>query len=124
MLSIDLDIGDVVLEHGGDIDLARISVSLTGPAYLIQRLARYLGATMVERYQGSCKEGWWMLTSGKVPLEKTLVAEKESQYAAGIPTRRRMRKRGGKEETHINRQVLPQAPSPTMTSLRRISAIL
>lgn len=26
--------------------------------------------------------------------------------------------------THMSRQVLPQAPSPTMTSLRRISAIL
>ncbi len=26
-------------------------------------------------------------------------------------------------ETHINKQVFPQAPSPTMTSLRRISAI-
>lgn len=27
-------------------------------------------------------------------------------------------------DTNINRQVFPQAPSPTMTSLRRISAIL
>ena len=27
-------------------------------------------------------------------------------------------------DTYINRQVFPQAPSPTMTSLRRISAIL
>lgn len=27
-------------------------------------------------------------------------------------------------EAYINRQVFPQAPSPTMTSLRRISAIL
>lgn len=26
--------------------------------------------------------------------------------------------------TYINRQVFPQAPSPTMTSLRRISAML
>lgn len=29
----------------------------------------------------------------------------------------------GMTQTHIRRQVLPQAPSPTMTSLRRISAI-
>ncbi len=29
----------------------------------------------------------------------------------------------GREGTHINKQVLPQAPSPTMTSLRRISAM-
>ena len=28
------------------------------------------------------------------------------------------------EQTHINKQVLPQAPSPTMTSLRRISAMI
>ena len=28
-----------------------------------------------------------------------------------------------RKETYINRQVFPQAPSPTMTSLRRISAI-
>jgi hypothetical protein len=26
--------------------------------------------------------------------------------------------------THINKQVLPQAPSPTMTSFRRISAMV
>ena len=30
---------------------------------------------------------------------------------------------GSQAEAYINRQVLPQAPSPTMTSLRRISAI-
>ena len=29
----------------------------------------------------------------------------------------------GRWRTYINRQVLPQAPSPTMTSLRRISAM-
>lgn len=29
-----------------------------------------------------------------------------------------------KRETHINRHVFPQAPSPTMTSFRRSSAIL
>lgn len=31
---------------------------------------------------------------------------------------------GQMKSTYIKRQVLPQAPSPTMTSLRRISAIL
>ena len=31
---------------------------------------------------------------------------------------------GATFNTHMSRQVLPQAPSPTMTSLRRISAIL
>lgn len=28
------------------------------------------------------------------------------------------------ERTYINKQVLPQAPSPTMTSFRRISAMV
>lgn len=35
-------------------------------------------------------------------------------------------RKGGRAEkgrTHINKQVLPQAPSPTMTSFRRISAM-
>lgn len=64
----------------------------------------------------------WKLTSGKVPLEKTLSAKKRTvsdliQASHGRP----MDKMGS---TYINRQVLPQAPSPTMTSLRRISAIL
>jgi len=31
---------------------------------------------------------------------------------------------GGGVATHINRHVFPQAPSPTMTSFRRSSAIL
>jgi hypothetical protein len=30
----------------------------------------------------------------------------------------------GMRPTHINKQVLPQAPSPTMTSFRRISAMM
>lgn len=33
-------------------------------------------------------------------------------------------RRGERDETHINRHVFPQAPSPTMTSFRRSSAIL
>lgn len=55
-----------------------------------------------------------MHTSGKVPLEKTLVR-------VSVSSRSRMCDGGG--ETHMSRQVFPQAPSPTMTSLRRISAI-
>ena len=53
-------------------------------------------------------------TSGKVPLEKTLVA---NQYVADV---------GGWIgwfATHMSKQVFPHAPSPTMTNLRRISAI-
>lgn len=30
---------------------------------------------------------------------------------------------GRQQQTYINKQVLPQAPSPTMTSFRRISAM-
>lgn len=52
-------------------------------------------------------------TSGKVPLEKTL---RGGQYARGNAA-------CGERSTHMSRQVFPQAPSPTMTSLRRISAI-
>jgi hypothetical protein len=50
-------------------------------------------------------------TSGKVPLEKTL--EMASAYIKVFVF----------IKTHINKQVFPQAPSPTMTSLRRISAM-
>jgi hypothetical protein len=52
-------------------------------------------------------------TSGKVPLEKTL---RGGQYASGNAA-------CSECSTHMSRQVFPQAPSPTMTSLRRISAI-
>lgn len=31
---------------------------------------------------------------------------------------------GKREQTYMSKQVLPQAPSPTMTSFRRISAIV
>ena len=64
-----------------------------------------------------------MLTSGKVPLEKTLVMEKadvSNQYAPQIVCHYDDVEGG----TYIKRQVFPQAPSPTMTSLRRISAML
>ena len=63
-----------------------------------------------------------MLTSGKVPLEKTLWRSWMS-----APTGYSLRNQGAKErlaDAYINRQVFPQAPSPTMTSLRRISAIV
>lgn len=66
-----------------------------------------------------------MLTSGKVPFEKTL-NDTGSQFHT--PNKSTNAKGDGRwqmaDGTYINRQVLPQAPSPTMTSLRRISAIL
>ena len=60
-----------------------------------------------------------MLTSGKVPLEKTLLEERGlvlPRIATDLEAR--------SVDAYIKRQVFPQAPSPTITSLRRISAIL
>ena len=64
-----------------------------------------------------------MLTSGKVPLEKTLVMERP-MLATGMHGSFIRYDEDGEGGTHIKRQVFPQAPSPTMTSLRRISAML
>lgn len=88
-----------------------------------------------------------ILTSGKVPLEKTLnksvmiqdvidgVDEFQARpsgdcfkivgYNRASPKGEMTRYEAEKaEQTHINKQVLPQAPSPTMTSFRRISAMI
>lgn len=43
-------------------------------------------------------------------------------YACVCVQQRRGLEKGA--TTHINKQVLPQAPSPTMTSFRRISAMV
>ena len=64
-----------------------------------------------------------MLTSGKVPLEKTLVVERPMS-ATGMHRSFVRHDGDGEGGTYISRQVFPQAPSPTMTSLRRISAML
>jgi len=56
-------------------------------------------------------------TSGKVPFEKTLLRQQSAwalEARKGIATKC----------TYMRRQVFPQAPSPTITSLRRISAML
>lgn len=56
VLSIDLDICDVVLKDGGDVDLqsAPVSMRIRGGGASVQ------------------KRRWIGHTSGKVPLEKTL----------------------------------------------------
>jgi hypothetical protein len=60
------------------------------------------------------------LTSGNVPFEKTLFAT----LISACYVQRRCKCDKARGRTHISKQVFPQAPSPTMTSLRRSSAIL
>ena len=116
MLSVDLDICDVVLEDGWDVDLSELDKSEKEKDH--QKI--WMAAGWRER-----------LTSGKVPLEKTLAEKSDSACTW------KRRNNGGEEEegqvdggmvwireyAYINRQVFPQAPSPTMTSLRRSSAM-
>jgi hypothetical protein len=68
------------------------------------------------------------LTSGKVPLEKTLSSRVSMAMRGWLGSQRkggsRATEAGTLKETHINKQVLPQAPSPTMTSFLRSSAAM
>lgn len=82
--------------------------------------------------------GWKRATSEKGPgFAKTYLGEGSlgentakaiSDEAAATDTGRRMAMAsvagGPGGATHISKQVLPQAPSPTMTSFRRISAMV
>ena len=122
MFAIDLDICDIILEHSGDVDLDDKSESVIFENF--------------DHFDIDCRWQWWMRgsgegadkgesswglrkslggsgshTSGNVPLEKTLEEESVSESAKLSI------------DTYINKQVFPQAPSPTMTSLRRISAM-
>lgn len=94
MLAIDLNIGDVVLENGGDVDLLnrRVSGSWGADSAVIERVAvggcdmvlsgrgsgrdrrRHEWGRAVERGIGERQQNGQgpILTSGKVPLEKTL----------------------------------------------------
>ena len=71
VLAIDLDIGDVVLEDSGDVDLCGRGVSACAPAVT---LARGVGGAgrQADAAQGRGAGARGRLTSGKVPLEKTL----------------------------------------------------
>lgn len=62
-------------------------------------------------------------TSGNVPLEKTLRKTLARTFFSRRASAQSMMDEGRWGITHINKHVLPQAPSPTMTSFRRISAI-
>jgi hypothetical protein len=53
----------------------------------------------------------------KLEMQQSAVGDRSIVISAEVRTSR-------VEATHINKQVLPHAPSPTMTSLRRISAMV
>jgi hypothetical protein len=97
MLSIDLDIGNVVFEDSGDVNLdAMLAIVVVRFGWVrcgeegspIEGGSPGIGEPNVEavcgnagfkhndccsRCENESREGW--LTSGKVPLEKTLVTE-------------------------------------------------
>lgn len=78
MFAINLDVGNVVLENGGNIDLRSSSVrttSLVRKTY--QRMLMWYEKLVAKHATAFLAvSGVWgkggMLTSGKVPLEKTL----------------------------------------------------
>ena len=82
MFSINLDIGDVVLEDSRDVDLdaSRISsgfleMSVLAPGWQrgSYRSRTEVGWRRPRWFVGSGRQGWIeMPTSGNVPLEKTL----------------------------------------------------
>lgn len=63
MLAIDLNIGDVVLKDSGDVDLSEVSQFDE---------SRKDDDIMEGEFKDPSREGGWVLTSGKVPFEKTL----------------------------------------------------
>lgn len=79
MFSIDLDIGDVVLENSGNVDLFRmLSVSFVWFQLCVSFGTRF-GCRW--RCSGGGLAGMGLRTSGNVPLEKTL-EEIHNQYVA------------------------------------------
>ena len=179
VLPINLDIGNIVLEDGGDVDLHATLAASRGRGCTVShwrrnggkcesvktRSSRFLEARGGGRGRGPIVEAVWdvkdhhkadgaktrmldgrletgdvvKLTSGKVPLEKTLGSNRVSTTMLALPllggrgaaaaaaaaaAGRPRPARTNSGETHINKQVLPQAPSPTMTSFLRISAAM
>lgn len=82
VLAIDLDIGDVVLEDSGDVDLCGRGVSACAcacaPAVLLLGVLRGGAGRQADAAQGQGAGARGELTSGKVPLEKTLRARCQS----------------------------------------------
>ena len=79
MFSIDLNIGNIVLEDGWDIDLS-VEVISSYPSFLLWLRESLHKFVRVTRIRSSCAlqksdGGRGFYTSGKVPLEKTLEIE-------------------------------------------------
>lgn len=89
MLAINLDVGDVVLEHSGDIDLSKYDVSIP------------------------CRTALY----GDTHLGESAFREHNQQ------TGLKRSQQSGRTTTTVL-ATFPQAPSPTMTSFLRISAML
>lgn len=60
----------------------------------------------------------------RATVRSKLLEVDDFQVVVDVAIDRGCSKAKRKGETHINKQVLPQAPSPTMTSFRRISAMV
>lgn len=72
MLSIDLDICHIVLENGGDVDLGKFYQLIPVPDVSLS-CSIFGYPSIITWWFGRGGRGI-VLTSGKVPLEKTLVA--------------------------------------------------
>jgi hypothetical protein len=123
MLAIDFDIGNIVLEDGGDVHLQTRNQpkscrsTLQGALSISQVFSRQ--AFDRSRQQ---KGGPYLRES---PLGKHAVKSKRLAVCTLETVHSTLSApRSWERNTHINRQVFPQAPSPTMTSLRRISAMM
>jgi hypothetical protein len=121
MLSINLYVGDVVLEHGGDIDL-QLCVSMRIPGCggcgLAVSTTRAGGAVIGSRPRRRGAEGSTDFREGALGEDSARpggLAHTMEEAAAH---------EGTTGSTYMSRQVFPHAPSPTMTSLRRSSAIV
>lgn len=126
MLSINLDVGDVVLEDGGDVYLRSgpcqyifgLCTAIEGDARLTSQADTAMRPCRGAEGATDFGEG----ALGENTTHDTLAAADLYNYIAGCRDGERgERAYGG---THMSRQVFPQAPSPTITSLRRISAII
>lgn len=76
MLAVHFDIGNVVLEDGGDVHLAQKSI-LCPNRFHSCGYGKVTAGTRPRQSTIFAGCGWWagVLTSGKVPLEKTLVTK-------------------------------------------------
>lgn len=76
MLAIDLNVGDVVLKDSGDVDLIEVSQFDESQRAIILLWRASL--------KDPSREGGWVLTSGKVPFEKTLQKKKKKKQISQL----------------------------------------